>query len=140
VPVPEGYGTGMPTDEDAIRELVALHAQLTDDGEYERRVQLYTKDGELVMMGKSTVGHEALAKQMASTADPQRLGKHIVTNVVPTIKGDKAEVSSDFAFVRANAGGFGVMAAGRYADIMERHDGKWLFKQRIIHMIQPPPG
>jgi hypothetical protein len=131
----------MATDENAIRDLVGLHAQLTDDGEYERRVKLYTEDGELVMLGKSTVGREDLAKQMASTADPLRLGKHIVTNVVPTIDGDKAEVSSDFAFVRAIAGGgFGVMAAGRYADKMERHDGRWLFKQRIIHMIQAPPA
>src|SRR5580692_3353729 len=48
-----GYGTGMATDEDAIRDLVGLHAQLTDDGEYEERVKLYTEDGELIMLGKS---------------------------------------------------------------------------------------
>jgi uncharacterized protein (TIGR02246 family) len=130
----------MATDEDAIRDLVGLHAQLTDDGDFERRVTLYTEDGELIMLGKSTVGREALGKQMASTADPLRLGKHITSNVVVTVNGDRADVSSDFAFVRAGAGGFGVMAAGRYADVMERHDGRWLFKRRDIQMISPPPA
>jgi len=72
----------MPTDEDAIRNLIALHAQMTDDGEAKERVNLYTEDGEFDFAGVKSVGRDALAATFAASSDPARRGKHITANMV----------------------------------------------------------
>jgi uncharacterized protein (TIGR02246 family) len=132
----------MPTDEDAIRNLIALHAQMTDDGEAKERVNLYTEDGEFDFAGVKSVGRDALAATFAASSDPARRGKHITANMVIEIDDARANVRTDWAFLRPGADGFAVFASGRYYDVLEKHDGEWLFKQRRIAPLQPitPPS
>ena len=137
--VPGRYVIDMTTDPEAIRSLVALHAQLIDDGNVDERVKLYTEDGELVYAGVSSVGREALAKAFASTVDPQRLGRHMCVNTVVDLDDGRAEVRTDFMLVRASSTGVRVAAAGRYLDVMEKHAGQWLFRQRRVQVIETPP-
>jgi 3-phenylpropionate/cinnamic acid dioxygenase small subunit len=128
----------MPTDEDAIRNLIALHAQLTDDGEFKERVNLYTEDGVFDFAGVTSVGRDQLASAFAASSEPARRGKHITSNTVIEIDGTRADVRTDWAFLRPGADGFTVFASGRYFDLLEKHEGQWLFKQRRIVPIAQP--
>ena len=89
----------MPTDEEAIRNLIGLHSQLTDDGEYERRVQLYTEDG-VFDRGPgltSTTGNKAMGALLASPAHQAAIAgglAHFTGLPHVTIDGDEAVVIS----------------------------------------------
>src|SRR5207245_9262051 len=88
------------TDEEAIRTLVARHAQLTDDGAVSERVKLYVEDGVFDMAGQRVVGREAMAEAWGKTAETARQRKHITSNTVIEIEGDSAKVQTAFAFFR----------------------------------------
>ena len=127
----------MTTDEEAIRNLVGLHAQLTDDGLAEDRVQLYVKDGVFIQGDQRFEGHDEITKAFSAGKDPARRGKHITSNMVIDLKGDHADVRTDFIMVKPSAEGNTVLAVGRYYDILEKHDGKWLYRERKITFVLP---
>ena len=57
--------------------------------------------------------------------------------MVIDIKGDRAEVRTDFAMVKPSPEGMNVLAIGRYYDILEKHDGEWLYRERKITFLTP---
>ena len=70
----------MARDESADRaeliELVARHAQLTDDGDWETRVGLYTEDGEFTSLdGVPRRGREELREAFSATAGRIKIGR-----------------------------------------------------------------
>src|SRR5438067_827193 len=95
-----GDAVGMTTDEEAIRNLIGRHAQLTDDGLAEERVQLYVKDGVFIQGDQRYEGHDAITTAFSAGKDPARRGKHITSNMVIELEGDKADVRTDFAMVK----------------------------------------
>ena len=125
----------MPTDEEAIRNLIGLHSQLTDDGDYERRVDLYTDDGVFTMGEATSVGREELLASFAATSAPERRGKHITANTVLEIDGDTASARTDFFFSLPSADGPKPLAAGRYFDTFAKRDGRWLYTRRQITFL-----
>jgi hypothetical protein len=127
----------MTTDEESIRNLIGMHAQLTDDGLAEDRVNLYVKDGVFIQGEQRSEGRDELTKTFSLGKDPARRGKHITSNMVIDIKGDRAEVRTDFAMVKPSPEGMNVLAIGRYYDILEKHDGEWLYRERKITFLTP---
>jgi ketosteroid isomerase-like protein len=125
----------VPTDEEAIRNLIGLHSQLTDDGEYQRRVQLYTEDGVFMMGDAASRGRDEMAEAFASTSAPERRGKHITANTVMEIDGDAASARTDFFFLLPSAEGLKPLAAGRYFDTFTKKDGHWLYSERRITFL-----
>ena len=125
----------MPTDEEAIRNLIGLHSQLTDDGDYEQRVDLYTDDGAFTMGDATSTGREELLASFAATSAPERRGKHITANTVLEIDGDTASARTDFFFSLPSPDGPKPLAAGRYFDTFAKSDGRWLYTQRQITFL-----
>jgi ketosteroid isomerase-like protein len=125
----------VPTDEEAIRNLIGLHSQLTDDGDYERRVELYTEDGVFTMGDATSTGREELSAAFAATSAPERRGKHITANTVMDIDGDSASVQTDFFFLLPSADGLKPLAAGRYFDTFVKVGGHWLYRERRITFL-----
>lgn len=125
----------MPTDEEAIRNLIGLHSQLTDDGDYERRVDLYTDDGVFTMGDSTSTGRDELLATFAATSAPERRGKHITANTVMEIEGDTASARTDFFFSLPSPDGLKPLAAGRYADAFVKRDGRWLYSRRLITFL-----
>ncbi|MGA7419498.1 MAG: nuclear transport factor 2 family protein [Acidimicrobiales bacterium] len=125
----------MPTDEEAIRNLIGLHSQLTDDGDYERRVDLYTDDGVFTMGDATSTGRDELLATFAATSAPERRGKHITANTVMEIEGDTASARTDFFFSLPSPDGLKPLAAGRYADVFVKRDGRWLYSRRLITFL-----
>ncbi|HEY6623558.1 MAG TPA: nuclear transport factor 2 family protein [Acidimicrobiales bacterium] len=125
----------MPTDEEAIRNLIGLHSQLTDDGDYERRVDLYTDDGVFTMGDATSTGRDELLATFAATSAPERRGKHITANTVMEIDGDTAGARTDFFFSLPSPDGLKPLAAGRYADAFVKRDGRWLYSRRLITFL-----
>jgi uncharacterized protein (TIGR02246 family) len=125
----------VPTDEEAIRNLIGLHSQLTDDGDYERRVDLYTDDGVFTMGDATSTGRDELLATFAATSAPERRGKHITANTVMEIEGDTASARTDFFFSLPSPEGLKPLAAGRYADAFVKRDGRWLYARRLITFL-----
>jgi uncharacterized protein (TIGR02246 family) len=125
----------VPTDEEAIRNLIGLHSQLTDDGDYERRVELYTEDGVFTMGDATSTGREEILAAFAATSAPERRGKHITANSVMDVDGDRASVQTDFFFSLPSAEGLKPLAAGRYFDTFVRVGGRWLYRERRITFL-----
>jgi ketosteroid isomerase-like protein len=125
----------VPTDEEAIRNLIGLHSQLTDDGAYEQRVELYTEDGVFIMGDATSSGREELTAAFAATSAPERRGKHITANTVMEIDGDTAGVRTDFFFLLPSPDGLKPLAAGRYVDTFVKVGGQWRYRERRITFL-----
>ena len=119
----------MSSDHDAIRELLARHAQLTDDGKVDERVALYAEHGAFQMGDKRSEGHEELRHAFAASGSG---AKHITSNTVIELEGDRATVQTDFVVFKATPEGITALATGRYQDQMIRQDGRWCFAERVL--------
>lgn len=129
----------MPEDREAIRELIHRHAQLTDDAEVEPRVLLYAPDGRFTGPdGSVAEGHAAIRAAFSKTAPSAKGGKHITSNVVVELDGDRATAFTDFAFFRVGTGGLTPFAAGRYHDTFVRTAGGWRYASRVISILTAP--
>jgi ketosteroid isomerase-like protein len=120
----------MASDTEEICRLIGLHAQLTDDGDYDARVLLYAEDGTFQMGDNPVVEGQAALKE--SFAASSARGKHITANPVVKVEGDRASATTDFIFAMAGEAGLGVMAAGRYYDTFTRSGGEWRYASRRI--------
>jgi 3-phenylpropionate/cinnamic acid dioxygenase small subunit len=120
------------SDEELIETLIGLHAQLTDDGNYNERVPLYTKDGRFMMGDTVATGHDELTASFSASSAPERRGKHITANAVIKVDGETASGRTDFLFASKGENGLAVAAAGRYFDTFAKVDGEWRFTERRI--------
>src|SRR6185436_3482094 len=96
----------MSEDREAIRDLIHRHAQLGDDAETEARLALYVEDGSFT--GPDGVPAQGLAAVRAAfekNAATAKGGKHITSNILIDVDGDKAKASTDFAVFRHGTGG-----------------------------------
>ena len=129
----------MPTsieDKDVIRELLAEYCFRLDDGRYDEMAALFAEDGTWdTAFGKAT-GRAAIAELARSLraragADRPR-AVHLVTNIVITLDGDRAEVRSNWMVMQNSTEGPKIGSGGAYLDEIERRDRRWLFRCRKI--------
>ncbi len=122
------------TDEDQLRELQALWAQLNDDKDIAGWTALYAADGKFVnARGTEFVGHDAIRKNLADrvAAYPDdRFTKHICGPSVIRIDGDTAETSTDYVcYARVGDGAWEILTIGRFHNRLVRQDAHWLFAE-----------
>jgi uncharacterized protein (TIGR02246 family) len=128
------------TDSDAVKNLIGRFAQLTDDGDFESRAQLYADDGVFVGFdGSEHRGRAAIRELFEKLTPPTRTGKHITGNASVTVDGDRASASTDYVFFRLAEDGIAVLSTGRYQDEFVRGPDGWLFSSRRI-VPQTLPG
>lgn len=65
---------------------------------------------------------------------PDRYHKHVVTGWLIERDGDAARVDSYFFRLDAHDPGCGIVAAGRYRDVVQRHGRHWRFAVRIAEI------
>ena len=145
----------MPADSDAIRALVFRYAELIDAGDL---------DGLAALFGHATwhsAGHDEVLRTAAEVRraydavilyeDGTPSTKHVITNVVIEVAGERATARSYFTVMQARPDlPLQPIICGRYEDVFEHADGAWRFADRLIvpellgdlsrHLRVPPPG
>jgi uncharacterized protein (TIGR02246 family) len=128
----------MTTDRWAITEVLARYCQACDDGVFEDLLDLFTADGTFAYGGQVISGRAALAEYFARVQTPDRRGKHVTANVVVSLDGDRAAVSSDWVFLAYVDGVLTPKLTGRYDDLLRREDGAWLLAERVVTPMTNP--
>ena len=125
-------------DELALQRLLAEYCQRIDGADFTATAALFTEDGSFTFGDETATGRSAVAEWWEANQPPHRRGKHLSVNPIVDVDGDRADVSSDFAFVRFIKGVLTVEVAGRYVDRCVRVDGSWLIEQRVCEVLAPP--
>jgi len=127
-------------DEDQIRRTLAEYSQRCDDGRFDEWADLFTEDARFILSGQVTEGRESIRVLMTAMMPADRRGQHVTSNSLVDIDGDSATASTDYLFVRPTADGPGIVAAGRYHDLLTRDGRCWRFRERSITMLGLPEG
>lgn len=120
-------------DELAIRKVVAQYNRAFDYGDPEAWAALFTADGTFSMGSKELAGGRenllAFAKQMIPTMKV----KHCTTDPIIEVNGNTA--SHDAYLILVDTGDqVSVINSGRYIDELEKVDGQWKFKSRVVRV------
>jgi 3-phenylpropionate/cinnamic acid dioxygenase small subunit len=113
-----------------IRRLVAEYCHAVDDGDFDGLLSLFAAEATFRFGDRSYEGEARIRRFFEATQQPEQRGKHLTTNVVVRVEGERAEVGSDFVFVRIVDGVLRPLLTGRYADDVARLGGRWVFERR----------
>jgi len=124
-------------DDLAIRRTLAIYCHHCDDGAFAELVDQFTPHGSFSYQGEVVTGHEHLRAWFETRQPPARRGKHLTTNSVIDIDGDRAHAVSDFMFLRLVDGSASpvIAIAGRYRDELHRIGDRWLFDRREVQVM-----
>jgi uncharacterized protein (TIGR02246 family) len=129
----------MPHDapHDAIRATLARYCQFLDDGRFDDWTALFTEDCEFRVMGRHLVGRNALRGFIEPAQTEETRGRHLISEPLVEVDGDRATVTTDYAFVGRD---LTVQSAGRYHDVMVcGDDGEWrIFEREIVFVGDRP--
>lgn len=116
-------------DIEAIKQLVARYNLAFDYGDVDAYLATWTEDGLFHRSNalRSYQGHEAL-RELITTFPVQ--GRHVSTNFVIDVDGDRATASSYLLYLSAD--GYQPVMFGVYADELVRADGGWRFSARRL--------
>jgi 3-phenylpropionate/cinnamic acid dioxygenase small subunit len=121
------------TDEEQLRQLLALYVQRTDDNDAAGKSALFAEDaryfpttGEFV--GRAAIHNELTRRQLARPTD--RRTKHLCGNSVIAVRGDTAEAATDYVvYQRSGDGPWAILVVGRYLDRFVRDGERWLYAE-----------
>jgi len=117
-------------DELAIRRVLAEYCHLVDDTRWDDLGELFTVDASFSFGKYGATGRAEIIAWLVGTDEAGIRGKHLTTNSVVDLAGDRATVVSDFAFLAFDEGGLVPSLAGRYHDELHRVDGRWQIHRR----------
>jgi len=117
-------------DEQAIAQLRGRYCHLLDDRLLDDFVALFTEDGQFSGL-ESVQGRPALREFFGRFAATTPEYYHFCTNGTVTVEGDTATGRITLEYLSA-VDGISYVSAGHYDDVMQRVDGRWLFRSRTI--------
>lgn len=134
-------------DRALIEDLQARYLFAFDFGDAENYAGTFTADGILDYGGGEVKGRKAIAEFIATgrkrteesrakTPAGQRpsVGRHIISNIVIQVDGDKARSLAYWSHMTSGADGRGgVDFFGHYEDDLVKVNGEWLFARRRIY-------
>lgn len=134
-------------DRARIEDLQARYLFAFDWNDADGYANTFTEDGVLNYGGGELRGREAIRdfiasgqerreQTRASTPPAERppVGRHIISNIVVEIDGDKARGLAYWTHMTSGPTGYGTVDFfGHYEDEMVKVDGQWLFSQRRIY-------
>lgn len=137
-----GYGD----DHALIEDLQARYLFAFDFGDAEGYANTFAPDGILNFGWGEIKGREAIAKFIAdgrertaeARANPPAgerpsIGRHIISNIVVTIDGNKARGLAYWTHMTSDKTGYGTVDFfGHYEDEMVKVNGEWLFSKRYV--------
>ena len=105
------------------------YAHFCDDGRFDQWGDLFTDDATLRAMGVTYEGRDGAKGFITKFQPPEARGKHVCTNTVIDIDGDRARGWTDYVFVSQE---MVILSAGRYHDVLVRDGDRWRFQDRRI--------
>ncbi|MBC2874165.1 MULTISPECIES: nuclear transport factor 2 family protein [Streptomyces] len=124
----------------AVENLIARYAELVDDGDFAGLGHLLA-DAVFLGSGEPVSGREAIERMFRDTvivhADGTPRTQHAVTNIAVEVdeRAGTAVARSYVTVLQAPPGlPLRPIAAGRYHDRFERHDGRWRFAERRVRI------
>lgn len=116
-------------DIEAIKQLVARYNLAFDYGDVDGYLATWAEDGLFHRSNalRSYQGHNALRELI--TTFPVK-GRHVSTNFVIDVDGDRASASSYLLYLSAD--GYQPVMFGVYADELERSANGWVFTARRL--------
>ena len=130
----------MPHDAsgDAIRATLARYCQYLDDGRFDDWTALFAEDCEFRVMGLHLVGRDALRGFIEPAQSEEMRGRHLISEPLIEVDGNRATVTTDYAFVGRD---LAVQSSGRYHDVLVcGDDGVWRFLEREIVFVGDHPS
>jgi uncharacterized protein (TIGR02246 family) len=127
-----------PSDEAAIRRLLAEYCHHYDDSRPEEFAALFTEDAEFTVMGKTRKGRAEIRDRIGTRAPDQPPGQHVTYNEVIDIDGDTARAWTDFLYLKTLDGEVTISNAGRYHDRLVREPDRWRIARRTIVFLGEP--
>lgn len=118
-------------DEGEIRRTIAEFGQYLDERRFEDWSQLFTEDATFEgRKDRSAILALILGAELATM--PALFRKHVTSNVIINLDGDKANVVSDLVLFERLGDGPWIFRFGKYVDDMVRSGGRWLFMERQL--------
>jgi hypothetical protein len=127
------------TDEEQIREVLALWGQLHADKNADGWSQLWTEDGKYVNPRREEfVGRAAIRQYLFdryNTHPPERYIRHVFGVPLIRVSGDTAETAADYASCQCDGANPAFIGAiGRHYSRLERRHDRWYFTEyRIVN-------
>ena len=125
------------SDELAVRNVVARLAILSDGGDLEEYVDLFTDDARWEMPGGELQGREnllagAIERRSEGTVGPGSNTRHAITTQSVVMDGDEAVSDSYWQFWVNTATEPSVALFGTYRDRLVRTEDGWKLAHRVI--------
>lgn len=120
----------MSGDRHEIANLLAVYCQRCDDGDFDSLLECFSDDATFAFEQWEATGRDQLRRWFERNQSPDQRGKHLTTNSVIEVDGDRATARSDFVFLGRVDGRLVPLIAGRYLDDIRRIDGHWRFHRR----------
>lgn len=140
-PAGDSYGD----DRAKIEDLQARYLFAFDWNDAEAYANTFTEDGVLNFGWGEIKGRQAIrdfidppGEQAPEPATPEgerpRVGRHIISNIVVDIDGDRATGRAYWTHMTTDATGYGTVDFfGHYEDEMVKVNGEWLFASRHVY-------
>lgn len=128
----------LASEKAAIAELIARYNFAIDHNDFQGWADCFTPDGVFDGMIGRFAAHSELDRFTADvkrlTADTPNL-RHYVTNIMTEVDGESAH-SRCFLMMTSTTKETGtkIMITGEYEDRLVKHNGRWLFTSRKVHM------
>lgn len=128
-------------DEAEIRNLLVRIAQLSDEGELDDYIACFSESaiwggaGFPERKGHAAILEGARERRASGTAGPGTQTRHLLSNSVVEVEGDRARVRSVFLFYRETKAVPKLDRMGVYEDSLRRTPSGWKLDSRTI--VQP---
>ena len=123
-------------DRFAINDLFVRYATALDSGDVETIVGCFTEDGSLESpaVGKYA-GRDGIREFSNRFAQFRQGGaqlRHVLSNLAMEVTGDRARATCYLCNIITRDGRSEMMPPGRYECDLQRINGEWLFKHRLV--------
>lgn len=122
-------------DTNELHELIARYNYTVDHEDYEAWAKTFAPGGVFHgAIGRFVVDKQLpeFIKAMQSLAAAAPNPRHFITNILPEFHGNEGTSNCFFFVTSTTKEGTRVLVAGEYEDRLVKHNGKWLFAQRVV--------
>lgn len=123
-------------DRFAINDLFVRYATALDGGDVETIVGCFTEDGSLespaVGRYSGRDGIREFSNRFARFRERGAQLRHVLSNLAVRVDGDRAKATCYLCNIITVDGESQMMPPGRYECDLERVNGEWLFKHRLV--------
>ncbi len=120
----------------AINDLFVRYATALDNGDVDTIVGCFTEDGSLespaVGVYSGRAGIREFSNRFAAFRARGSQLRHVLSNLAVSVNGDQAHATAYLVNIITRNGKSEMMPPGRYDCRLERVDGEWLFKHRLV--------